>query len=265
MKKLTTCLILALMFVLALGLNMARAAEVPLGPGDVVRVTIYGDTNQPTDTRVTEAGNITVPLIGEVKVAGLSTAEAEQKISRQLRDKGFMKDPQVNVLVTTMASQQVAVLGQVAKPGRYVLDGPRTVTDMVAIAGGVTPDGGDIVTLVHTVNGVTTRDQINLWELSNGGDLSKNVVLSKDDVLVVERAQKFFIYGEVQRPGMYRLEHGMSVLQALSAGGGLTLRGTENGMKIKRRDTSGKLTEMRVEGDTLLQPDDIVYIKESWF
>ncbi|MBO9535890.1 polysaccharide export protein EpsE [Herbaspirillum sp.] len=266
MKKLANFLSLATtfaMFVLALG--MAHAAEVPLGPGDVVRVTIYGDTNPPTDTRVTEAGNITVPLVGEVRVTGLSTAEAEQKIARQLRDKGFMKDPQVNVLVTTAASQQVAVLGQVAKPGRYVLDGPRTVTDMIAIAGGVTPDGGDIVTLVRTADGVTKRDQINLWELSNGGDTSKNVVLGKDDVLVVERAQKFFIYGEVQRPGMYRLEHGMSVLQALSAGGGLTLRGTERGMKIKRRDSSGKLTEMKVDGETMVQPDDIVYIKESWF
>ncbi|WP_338152851.1 polysaccharide export protein EpsE [Herbaspirillum aquaticum] len=243
----------------------ANAGDVPVGPGDVLRVTIYGDTNQPTETRVTESGNITVPFLGEVRVIGLSSTEAEQKIARQLRDKGYMKDPQVNVLVTNMVSQQVAVLGQVAKPGRYVLDGPRTVTDMVANAGGVTPDGGDIVTLVRTRDGVTTRQQINLWELSMGGDPSKNVVLERDDVLMVDRAQKFFIYGEVQRPGMYRLEHGMTVLQALSTGGGLTQRGTERGLKIKRRGEDGKMTEFKVTDETLLQPDDIVYVRESWF
>lgn len=261
MKNLVACFGLAMMVFL----GVAHAADVPLGPGDVVRVTIYGDTNQPTDTRVTESGRITVPLIGEVRVMNLSSTEAEQKIAGLLRDKGFMRDPQVNVLVTNMVSQQVAVLGQVSKPGRFVLDGPRTVTDMVANAGGVTPDGGDIVTLVRTNDGNTTREQINLWELSNGGDQSKNVVLQKDDVLVVERAQKFFVYGEVQRPGMYRLEHGMSVLQALSTGGGLTQRGTERGMKIKRRDDKGKLVEVKVDDDTLLQPDDILYVKESWF
>jgi polysaccharide export outer membrane protein len=261
MKKMMACLALIMM----LFQGGAHAADVPLGPGDVVRVTIYGDVNQPTETRVTEGGTITVPLIGEIRVIGLSTIETEQKIAGQLREKGFMRDPQVNVLVTNMVSQQVAVLGQVAKPSRFVLDGPRTVTDMIANAGGVTPDGGDIVTLVRTTDGVTTREQINLWELSNGGDQSKNVILQKDDVLVVERAQKFFVYGEVQRPGMYRLEHGMSVLQALSTGGGLTQRGTERGMKIKRRGQDGKLQEFKVDDDTLLQPDDILYVRESWF
>jgi len=246
--------------------GLARAADVPLGPGDTVRVTIYGDTNPPTDTRVTESGKITVPLIGEVSVTGLSTTDAERKIAGLLQQKGFMRDPQVNVLVTSPVSQQVAVLGQVTKPGRYVLDGARTVTDMVATAGGVTPDGGDIVTLVRTRDGKTERSQIDLWALSNGGDQSSNVVMQRDDVLVVERAQKFYVYGEVQRPGMYRLEHGMSVLQGLSAGGGLTPRGTENGMRIKRRDENGKLVEMKVNDDaTLLQPDDILYIRESWF
>ncbi len=261
MKKYLVCLGILLMLLA----GWANAGDVPVGPGDVLRVTIYGDTNQPTETRVTESGNITVPFLGEVRVIGLSSTEAEQKIARQLRDKGYMKDPQVNVLVTNMVSQQVAVLGQVAKPGRYVLDGPRTVTDMVANAGGVTPDGGDIVTLVRTRDGVTTRQQINLWELSMGGDPSKNVVLERDDVLMVDRAQKFFIYGEVQRPGMYRLEHGMTVLQALSTGGGLTQRGTERGLKIKRRGEDGKMTEFKVTDETLLQPDDIVYVRESWF
>lgn len=261
MKKCLVCLGMLMMLLT----GWANAGDVPVGPGDVLRVTIYGDTNQPTETRVTESGNITVPFLGEVRVLGLSSTEAEQKIARQLRDKGYMKDPQVNVLVTSMVSQQVAVLGQVAKPGRYVLDGPRTVTDMVANAGGVTPDGGDIVTLVRTRDGVTTRQQINLWELSMGGDPSKNVVLERDDVLMVDRAQKFFIYGEVQRPGMYRLEHGMTVLQALSTGGGLTQRGTERGLKIKRRGEDGKMTEFKVTDETLLQPDDIVFVRESWF
>jgi polysaccharide export outer membrane protein len=102
-----------------------------------------------------------------VPVGGLSTPEAERKVAQLLRDKGYMKDPQVNILVTTVNSQLVSVIGQVNK-GRIVLDNGRTVTDMVASAGGVTPDGGDMVTLIRNENGNSVKYQIDLYELSHG-------------------------------------------------------------------------------------------------
>jgi polysaccharide export outer membrane protein len=85
------------------------------------------------------------------------------------------------------------------------------------------------------------------------------------DIIFVDRAPRFYIYGEVQRPGQLRLERQMTVLQALSAGGGLTPRGTERGLRVKRRDQEGKLQTLDVKGDDLLQPNDVVYVKESLF
>jgi polysaccharide export outer membrane protein len=81
----------------------------------------------------------------------------------------------------------------------------------------------------------------------------------------VERAPKFYIYGEVQKPGSYRLERNMTVLQVLAVGGGLTARGTERGMRIKRRDADGKLTEIKTNKEDLVQVDDVIYVKESLF
>ena len=254
---------------LALCLFVAKAAsagDLPLGPGDIVRITIYGDTNQPTDTRITDGGDVTVPMIGPVPVGGLSTPEAERKVAQLLRDKGYMKDPQVNILVTTVNSQLVSVIGQVNKPGRIVLDNGRTVTDMVASAGGVTPDGGDMVTLIRNENGSSVKYQIDLYELSHGGDPQKNLRVKKDDVIIVERASRFFIYGEVQHPGAFRLDRGTNVLQAVALGGGLTDKGTMRGLEIKRKDADGKLQKIKdINEETVLLPDDIVYVKESWF
>jgi polysaccharide export outer membrane protein len=98
-----------------------------------------------------------------------------------------------------------------------------------------------------------------------GADMSGNFEVQGGDTLFVERAPRFYIYGEVQRPGVLRLECQMTVLQALSAGGGLTPRGTERGLRIKRRDAGGKLQTIDVKGDDLLAPNDVVYVKESLF
>jgi polysaccharide export outer membrane protein len=101
--------------------------------------------------------------------------------------------------------------------------------------------------------------------MMRGGDLTRDLELAGNDVLFVERAPRFYIYGEVQRAGPFKLERGMTVLQALSTGGGLTARGTERGIRIKRRDASGKLQVLDAKHDDLVQVDDVVYVKESLF
>jgi polysaccharide export outer membrane protein len=97
------------------------------------------------------------------------------------------------------------------------------------------------------------------------GDLNRDFDLAANDIIYVERAPRFYIYGEVQRPGAFRLERSMTVLQALAVGGGLTQRGTERGMQIKRRGADGKLQVIDAARDDMVQIDDVVYIKESWF
>jgi polysaccharide export outer membrane protein len=250
----------------AVMVGSASAADVKLGPSDVVKVTVYGSPDLTTETRVNEAGKITFPLIGEVEVGSLPTAEAEKKIAGLLESGGFVRKPQVNILVTVLQSQQVSVLGQVNRPGRYPVDGKRSVLDLLALAGGVSADGGDAIDLIRKgADGKTVREVVDVVQMARTGDLNRDLELTSNDVIYVERAPRFYIYGEVQRPGVFRLEHNMTVVQALSVGGGLTQRGTERGVRIKRRGADGKLQTLDAKHDDLLQADDVVYIKESLF
>ncbi|NHZ96902.1 polysaccharide export protein EpsE [Massilia sp. CCM 8734] len=252
-------------FLATLTMGAAMAADLPLGPGDVLKVSVYGSPDLTLETRVSEGGNISYPLIGQVPVAGLSAAAAEKKIASMLEAGNFVKKPQVNVIVTAVQSQQVSVLGQVNRPGRYPIEGKRSLIDLLAMAGGINGEGGDRLSLIRTRDGKTTREEIDVIEMVRNGQLNKDYVLSGNDVLYVERAPKFYIYGEVQRPGAFRLERSMTVVQALSAGGGLSMRGTERGLVIKRRDADGKIRLIDAKQDDLLQVDDVVFVKESWF
>ncbi len=254
-----------LAFACMLVLRAAGAADLPLGPGDVMKISVYGSPDLSLETRVSEGGNISYPLIGQVAVGGLSVAAAEKKIASMLEGGGYLKKPQVNLIVTAMQSQTVSVLGQVNRPGRYPVEGKRSLMDMLALGGGVSNEGGDKVTLVRTRGGKTTRNEIDLVQLMREGDMNGDFQVMGGDVLFVERAPKFYIYGEVQRPGAFRLERAMTVTQALSAGGGLSLRGTERGLMIKRRDAQGQLQTIRAKSDDLVQVDDVLYVKESWF
>lgn len=256
---------LLLASVLVCGIDGVQAAELLLGPGDVLHVAVYGNADLTIDTRVSEAGKITFPLLQEVDVGGLSASQAEQKISALLEKGGFLKKAQVNVLVTSLVSQQVSVLGSVNKPGRYPIDGKRSVLDLLALAGGVNADAGDTVSVIRKRNGKATKELLDVVLMVRSGDLNRDIDLAGSDVVYVERSPRFYIYGEVQRPGVFRLERNMTVLQALSVGGGLTTRGTERGVRIKRTDAAGKLQIIKAQHDDLLQGDDVVFVQESIF
>lgn len=251
---------------LAFGMGAATAAELPLGTSDVLKISVYNNPDLSVETRISDSGFITFPLVGQVQVAGMPTAAAEKKIATMLESGGFVKRPQVNIIVTLMQSQQVSVLGQVNRPGRYPVEGGRSVMDMLALAGGINADGGDSISLVRKQgNGAASKESIDIAELVRSGATERNVELAGGDIIYVERAPRFYIYGEVQRPGMFKVEHNMTVLQALAAGGGLTPRGTERGLRVKRRGPGGAMQTIDVKGDDVLQPDDVVYVKESLF
>lgn len=262
MKKIAFWL-MALMIVL--NGNIVVAADILLGPGDVIKVSVFGSPDLTLEARVSQTGSISFPLIGEVAIGGLVASEAEKKIANMLETGRFLRNPQVNLIVTSLQSQQVSVLGQVNRPGRYPIDGTRTLTDILALAGGVAPDGGEMITLIRYRGGKNTKEVINLVDMMLSGDFNQNPELFSNDVVYVERAPRFYIYGEVQRPGFFRLERSMTVLQALSSGGGLSPRGTERGIRIKRRDTEGRLQVLEAKMDDLLQVDDVVFVKESLF
>jgi polysaccharide export outer membrane protein len=262
MKRLVLWMMAA---VLAMGVQVAGAAEVLLGPGDVVKLSVYGSPDLSVETRVSESGNITVPLLGQVGVGGLPVAAAEKKVGDLLEKGGYLKKAQVNMLITTLTSQQVSVLGQVNRPGRYPVEGKRKVLDLLAMAGGIGAEGADTVSLIRNRNGATTRETIDVVDMVRKGELNKDFEVAGGDIIYVERAPRAYVTGEVQRPGALRIERGMTVQQAISAGGGLTPRGSNNGTRITRRDANGNPTTIDVKANDLVQVDDVITVRESWF
>ncbi|MGK5044666.1 polysaccharide export protein EpsE [Janthinobacterium sp. GB4P2] len=262
MKRLAMWLMAAL---LAVSAGVAGAADVLLGAGDVLKISVYGSPDLALETRVSEAGEITFPLVGNVALGGLSVSAAERKLGGLLEKGGFLRKAQVNIIVTSLQSQQVSVLGQVNRPGRYPLEGKRSVMDILAMAGGVAADGSETVSLIRKRNGQSSKEDIDIVDMVRNANLNRDFDLAGNDVIYVERAPRFYIYGEVQRPGAFRLERSMTVLQALSVGGGLTARGTERAMRVKRRDADGKIQVVTAKHDDLLQVDDVVYVQESLF
>lgn len=236
-----------------------------MGVGDVVRITVYGQADLTTDARVGAKGSISFPLIGEVKLAGITPAEGEREIASRLSKGGFVLQPFVTLNVMQYRGQQVSVLGRVNRPGKYPLEKAGRVSDALALAGGILPDGADTITLVRERDGKIEYRQIDVLALFNPGGDPNNVVVQDGDIINVARQPMFYIYGEVQRPGAFRLEQNMTVMQALSMGGGVTPRGTQRGIRVMRRDGKGAMREIGVELADVVKPDDVIYVKESLF
>src|SRR5216683_5339500 len=262
-RRFAAVLCLAVMTLSVAAFGQSREA---LGEGDSVRIVVFQNPDLTTETRISERGTITFPLIGEVALAGLTPAGAEARIARQLIEGKFVLKPQVSLNVVRVRSRQVSVLGQVARPGRYPLDDTSSnLTDILALAGGIGPTGDDNVTVMITRNGKTAKLEINVPSMYRTGDLSRNLQLENGDTIFVQRAPVFYIYGEVQRAGSYRLEPAMTAMQALSVGGGLTLRGTQRWLKIHRRMPDGTVQRLDAQLADPVQPDDVIYVRESLF
>lgn len=244
---------------------LAQTGEV-LGAGDMVRITVFQNPDLTTETRISQRGVIMFPLIGEVALSGKTPIVASNLIAQQLKQGGFLKNPQVNVSVIDVRSRQVSVLGQVGRPGRYVLDGTGLkLADILALAGGITATGDDSVTLVGSRDGKPAELQIDLPGTSGNRRRWQDIDVQNGDTIYVPRAPVFYIYGEVQRPGSYRLEPNMVLMQGLSVSGGLTARGTERGLTIHRKMPDGLTRRLRAGLFDPVQPDDVIYIKESFF
>jgi polysaccharide biosynthesis/export protein len=240
--------------------------EYLLTPGDVIKVSVFKNPDLMLDARVSEAGTIGFPLLGSVPVAGLTLPAAERKIAQLLKDGGFVLNPQVNILLTTAVGNQVAVLGQVNRPGRYPIEGAGgNLTGMLAEAGGIGPTGADVVIVTGIRNGKPFRREIDVVNMSLNGSTADDIELRGGDTLFVNRAPMFYIYGQVQRPGGYRLEKGMTVMQALADGGGMTGKGSSRGIVLHRRDATGKVKESGASLDEDVRDQDVIYVKESVF
>ena len=260
-------LVLLVSFLLQLAAGLAYAqAEYLLGPGDAIRIQVFRNPDLTLETRVTETGSITYPLIGTVLVGGQTLGNAEKRIAKQLKDGGFVQQPQVTIMLLQNRGNQVSVLGQVNRPGRFPLEIFNTrLTEMLAIAGGIAGTGADTAIVVGMRNGKPFRKEIDIAGLFLGKSMDDDILVAGGDAIYIHRAPVFYVYGEVQRPGSYRIERGMTIMQALAQGGGPTVRGTENRLRLHRKVADGAIIESSPALADPIQPDDVLYIRESIF
>lgn len=256
-----------LLFLLGMGMAaVVSAQEYRLGDGDNIRIVVFQNPELTLETRVSEDGSITYPLVGTIKIGGLTISAAAKTLSDALKNGGYIQQPQVNIFLMRNLGNQVAVLGQVGKPGRFPLETFNTrLSEMMAMAGGISPAGADFITIYGTRDGKQFRKDIDFTGMFLEDKRDEDLVVAAGDVIYVPKQPMFYIYGEVQRPGTYRVERNMTVRQALVIGGGLSQRGTERNFEVFRRGSDGKVARLGVKLDDPVTPDDVYHVRESLF
>src|ERR1700730_17822736 len=250
--------------------SLAAAARpiLQLGPGDQVKMEVFGRPEMDTTTYISDDGSIRVPLAGAVVIGGLSPAAAGQKVEAALKSGQYLVDPHVTFTVLQSRSQRVSVLGEVHNPGRYPVESNTTVLDLLAQAGGATEKGADVIYILHPDRtGALQRQPVNLKGVTDSKDAAPAVLqtVQGGDSIFVPAAEQFYIAGEVHSPAMYRLESGMTLLKEIAGAGGVTDRGSASRVQIKRRGPKGDYIVISGKPGEKIQPDDVITVKERIF
>jgi polysaccharide biosynthesis/export protein len=239
--------------------------EYVLGAADVIHITVFQNPDLTSDVRVSEAGTISFPLIGNVRVVGLTLSQAEEAISKRLVAGHFVAQPQVNILPQLIRGSQVTVVGHVNRPGRYPLETTNTrVSDVLAEAGGIDPLGSDKIVLIGTRDGIVIHKTLEVQSLFAKGSEQDEQVHGGDTVYLAHE-DVFYVYGEVRNPGVFRLTQNMTVMQGLAVGGGPTSRGSQRHIRMYRQNDNGSAKEIELHVLDPLQPNDVIYVGEGLF
>jgi polysaccharide biosynthesis/export protein len=240
-----------------------------IGGGDLLQVTVYG-TDFDRQARVSDGGEISLPLLGTIKVAGLTIEQAEQSVGRQLTEKGYFNNPQVSIFDKEYATQGISVLGEVQKPGIYPLVGARTLFDAISAAGGTTEKAGNSVIITHRNH----PDAPQSVPLSYVGESSihSNVRVLPGDTVVVSKAAIVYVVGDVHKPSGILIQNSrITALQAVAMAEGTNPTAALNGAKLIRKTPQGiqeiplplkKILSAKAP-DWPLQPDDILFVPTS--
>jgi len=227
-----------------------------IGVGDVVEIAVLGREEFKPRVQVQVDGTVQLPYLHSVMASNLTVIQLRERVAKLLRDGGYYVDPVVSVTVVSFASRYVTVLGEFAAPGLVPVDRAYRVSEILARAGGAKPSASDELVL-RRAGGEEIILPIEL--LSRGGPADDPMV-QPGDKLFIGAAPNFYIYGQVNAPGAYRVERGMTLRMALARGGGLTERGSTNRLSVFR---NGK--QVRVTLDAVLQGGDTVVVGERFF
>jgi len=246
-----------------------------IGADDLLTITVFGEADLTNKYRVESDGMITFPLVGRIPAAGLTLREVQDRLTTQLAS-GFIRNPQVRVEVDQYRSQNVFVIGEVRSPGKITMTGSMSLIEALALAGSPTTAASTELVVVHPkkpkaagaatmpgddVDAETTRVNIKDLQVGKAG---QDVTLHDGDTIYVPKAQIFYITGQVKNPGQYVYDTGMNVQQAMALAGGLTDRGSDRGMKI-RRLFNGVEIEIDARLETKIQPNDTIIIRQRFF
>lgn len=244
----------------------AFADAYRLGEGDIVKLTIFQRPDLSVESRLGTNGRLYVPGGGKINLGGVTIAEAEAQIASLLAHSGSAQNAQVDLQVSTFGSQKVSVFGYVGKPGAYVLDRDTRLSELIALAGGILPEGSyNVILLRHGAGGSTTRTVVNLHDVIANGQSGSDPDVQGGDIVTIERAPRVYVYGAVNRPGAYILEKGMTPLQILSLAGGVSQTGSDGRLEVVRRVEGAKPKSMRVNLQDQLNSEDVLIVHESIF
>jgi polysaccharide export outer membrane protein len=265
------------------GARGTAGADYTVGGYDVLSIAVYEEEDLSREAvRVSGDGYISFPLIGRLKVDGLTTSEIEKMISLLLAKEQYLLDAHLSVMVTEYNSKRFLVLGAAKNPGSYPLRARERVLDAISKAGGIDlAQAGKKGMIIRTENPNTEHERkivinLDLQGLLKGSDQISNIFMAEKDTLFVPKAEHFYLIGQVQRPGSYPLaEKDISLVEAISMAGGFTQIAARNRSRIIRVDNGvEKIIEVRVDDiteagkkiqDVLIQPDDVIVVPESFF
>lgn len=243
-----------------------------LGAGDSIRVNVFQNPDLTIEARVSESGIISYPLIGDIKIGGISISAAEHKIADGLTRGNFLKNPQVNIVLLLVRGNQVAVLGMVNRPGRYPLETANThISEIIASAGGVSNLAGNGFALLTGVrDGQTFKFEADIASLFLDNKKSQDILVSNGDVIYIVPGNQISILGQVTRPGRFPLEKfKMSLVDALAMAGGITSAGSDkviisglrDGAPFKKEiDVADRFLSKNTSEDTYVMGGDQIYV-----
>jgi polysaccharide export outer membrane protein len=249
------------------------SAEYTLGPGDVLRITIYGHGDLPQEVVLSSDGSFIYPFIGQVRAAGLTVPQLTDSMARRLEE-GYLVAPQITIAVTQYSSQQVYVLGAVKSPGVHTLKHNTTLLELISAAGGPTQEAGAEVILARAQEQAEARStgksqrsteaiRVNLEKLM-AGEVTQRMEIESGDTVYIPKGEFFFISGEVQKPGRDPLERDTTVAKALILAGGPSKFAATKRATVQRF-VHGQRLEYRADMNDILQSDDILVVPQSIF
>lgn len=248
-------------------------SKLALAPGFLVHLDVLDDPDYTGNFRVDQQGNIMLPVLGAVHVAGETTEAARAAIARKLLDGEILKDPQVDVTVLEYVAPQVTILGEVTAPGRYPLLAPTRLNDVLALAGGPTATAGNQI--VITGDGEKAME-VRLLGPGNARRVTNDVMVHPGETIHVQRAGIVYVMGAVTHPGGYVMVEGgnLSAMQAVSMAGGTSVVASLNKIYLLRRNPQGGQEQITLPfkkmqhgkaGDMQLQASDILYVPDNAF